>query len=118
MQRDLRAYLWDVNQAAHDIQVFTHGKQLSDYQNDTMLRAAVERRFEVIGEALAQALRAYPEVAKRITDHQKIIAFRNQLIHGYATVRDALVWDIVQTDLPVLRQQATDLLAEIEREQK
>jgi hypothetical protein len=31
MRRDLRAYLWDVEQAAHDIEVFTHGKQLSDY---------------------------------------------------------------------------------------
>jgi uncharacterized protein with HEPN domain len=118
MRRNLRAYLWDIDQAAHDIQVFTQGKQLSDYQNDSMLRAAVERRFEVIGEALAQALRVYPELADRITDHQKIIAFRNQLIHGYATVRDALVWDIVQTDLPVLRHQATDLLGEIEQEQK
>jgi uncharacterized protein with HEPN domain len=49
----LRAYLWDVERAAHDIQVFTQGKQLSDYQNDAMIRAAVERRFEIIGEALA-----------------------------------------------------------------
>jgi uncharacterized protein with HEPN domain len=57
-------------------------------------------------------------VATRISDHQKIIAFRNQLVHGYATVRDALVWDIVQTGLPVLRQQAADLLRQIEQEQK
>ena len=117
MRRDLRAYLWDVEQAAHDIEVFTHGKQLSDYQNEAMLRAAVERRLEVIGEALAQALRHFPEVASRITDHQQIIAFRNQLIHGYATVQDALVWDIVQTDLPVLQQQTADLLREIEERQ-
>jgi uncharacterized protein with HEPN domain len=114
MRRDLRAYLWDVQQAADDIQAFTHGKQLSDYENDAMLRAAVERRLEVIGEALAQALRHYPEVVGRISDHQQIIAFRNQLIHGYATVQDALVWDIVQTDLPVLRQQAADLLRQLE----
>jgi uncharacterized protein with HEPN domain len=118
MRRDLRAYLWDVQQAAHDIQAFTHGKQLSDYQNDAMLRAAVERRFEVIGEALAQALRHYPEVVSRISDHRQIIAFRNQLIHGYATVQDALVWDIVQTDLPVLRLEAADLLGKLEEEGK
>jgi uncharacterized protein with HEPN domain len=118
MRRDLRAYLWDVEQAAHDIQVFTQGKQLSDYQNDAMLRAAVERRLEVIGEALSQALRHYPEVINRISDHQQIIAFRNQLIHGYATVQDALVWDIVQTDLPALRQQAAHLLRELEDARK
>jgi len=118
MRRDLRAYLWDIEQAAGDIQVFTSGKQLSDYQSDAMLRAAVERRFEMIGEALTQALRQYPEVASRITDQQQIIAFRNQLIHGYATVQDALVWDIVQTELPVLRQQAADLLREVDEGHK
>jgi uncharacterized protein with HEPN domain len=114
MRRNLRAYLWDIERAAHNIQSFTEGKGLSDYQNDAMLRAAVEREFEIIGEALAQALPLYPELGGRISNSQQIIAFRNQLIHGYATVRDALVWEIVQRDLPVLRQQAADLLREAE----
>lgn len=118
MPRDLRAYLWDIEQAAGNIQVFTHGKQLTDYQQDAMLRAAVERCFEMIGEALVQALRFFPEIAGRITNEQQIVAFRNRLIHGYATVRDALVWEIVQTDLPLLRQQAADLLREIEGRQE
>jgi uncharacterized protein with HEPN domain len=114
MRRDLRAYLWDVEQAARDVESFTEGKRLKDYQNDAMMRAAVERRLEVIGEALAQARRNYPEIVNHIRNHQQIIAFRNQLIHGYATVQDALVWDIVQTDLPVLRQQAAELLRKLE----
>ncbi len=117
MQRNLSAYLWDIERAAHNIQMFTEGKQLSDYQKNAMLRAAVERSFEVIGEALAQALRLYPQIAGRISSRRQIVAFRNQLIHGYATVRDELVWEIVQTDLPVLRQQAADLLREIEEPQ-
>jgi uncharacterized protein with HEPN domain len=116
MPRSLRAYLWDIEQAANNILLFTHGKQLSDYQSDAMLRAAVERNFEVIGEALAQALRFFPEIAGRITNEEEIIAFRNRLIHGYATVRDALVWDIVQTDLPRLRQEAAELLREAEQQ--
>jgi len=114
MARDLRAYLWDIEQAAGDIHAFTRGKQLSGYQQDAMLRAAVERKFEVIGEALTQALRYFPEIATRITDHQQVIAFRNRLIHGYSMVSDALVWDIVQADLPRLRQQVATLLREIE----
>ena len=83
MSRDLRAYLWDIEQAAADINAFTSGKQLPDYQKDPMLRAAVERKFEVIGEALAQASRYFPNIANRITDCQKVIDFRNRLIHGY-----------------------------------
>lgn len=118
MPHSLQGYLWDIEHAANNILVFTHGKQLSDYQNDALLRAAVERNFEVIGEALAQALRFFPEIAGRITNDQEIVAFRNRLIHGYATVRHAVVRDIVQTDLPQLRQQAADLLREAEERQK
>lgn len=55
MPRSLRAYLWDIEQAADDILSFTQGKQLHDYETDSMLRAAVERNFEIIGEALSQA---------------------------------------------------------------
>jgi uncharacterized protein with HEPN domain len=118
MRRNLKAYLWDIERAAHNIQSFTEHKGLSDYQNDAMLRAAVEREFELIGEALAQALRLHPELESRISNSQQIIALRNQLMHGYATVRDALAWEIVQTDLPVLRQQAADLLREAEEGRK
>lgn len=77
-----------------------------------MLRAAVERKFEVIGEALAQAFRYFPNIANRITDCQQVIDFRNRLIHGYSTVSDALVWDIVEADLPRLRQQIATLVRE------
>jgi uncharacterized protein with HEPN domain len=105
MPRSLRAYFWDIEQAADDILSFTQGKQLHDYETDSMLRAAVERNFEIIGEALSQAQRFFPEIAGRVTDERQIIAFRNRLIHGYATVRHALVWDIVQTKLPLLGEE-------------
>jgi len=77
-----------------------------------MLRAAVERSFEIIGEALSQAQRFFPEVVGRITNEQNIIAFRNRLIHGYATVRPALVWDVVQSHLPRLREEIAQMLRE------
>ena len=112
MPRSLRAYLWDIDRAADDILTFTYNKQFEEYENDAMLRAAVERNFEIIGEALAQAIRFFPQIAGRVTDEQQIIAFRNRLIHGYATVSHALVWDIVQTNLPRLRVEVAALLRE------
>ena len=112
MPRSLQAYLWDIDRAAGDILTFTHGKHLENYENDAMLRAAVERNFEVIGEALSQAVKFFPQMAGRVTDEQPIIAFRNRLIHGYATVRHALVWDIVQTKLPKLKEEVAQLLRE------
>lgn len=77
-----------------------------------MLRSAVERQFEIVGEALAHLSRLDPDIAARISEHRRIIAFRNILIHGYADVDDRLVWDIVETKLPVLRREIESLLQE------
>jgi uncharacterized protein with HEPN domain len=75
-----------------------------------MLRAATERQFEIIGEALGQLAKRDPAVATGISDYRQIIAFRNILIHGYAEIDDRLVWDIVETKLPKLRADVGDLL--------
>ena len=69
-----------------------------------MLRSAVERQFEIIGEALNQLSKVDPEVASRIPELRRIVAFRNILIHGYATVDDALVWQALVDKLPGLRE--------------
>ncbi len=75
-----------------------------------MLRAAVERQFEIIGEAPARLIRLDETFAARITEHRRIVAFRNILIHGYADVDDRLVWDVVETKLPLLRREVEALL--------
>ena len=69
-----------------------------------MLRSAVERQFEIIGEALNQLSKVDPEVASRIPELRRIVAFRNILIHGYATVDDALVWQALVDKLPGLQE--------------
>jgi uncharacterized protein with HEPN domain len=76
------------------------------------LRSAVERKFGIIGEALSQLLRSFPLYRDRITLVGDIIAFRNQIIHGYATVRDDMVWEIVQAYLPRLHREVSVLLEE------
>jgi uncharacterized protein with HEPN domain len=112
MPRDLRAYLWDVLEASNDIQSFAVGQTLSSYAGNPMLQAAVERKFEIIGEALAQLKRHFPHLVSRVSNYDQIIAFRNRLIHGYSTVSDALVWDVVENGLPRLKQEADELLKE------
>jgi uncharacterized protein with HEPN domain len=103
-------YLYDIKQAADLIASFTVGKMFDDYEKEAMLRAAVEREFEIIGEALAQLARLDKKIVSQVSEYQRIIAFRNILIHGYAQVDDRLVWDIVENKLPVLRQQISALL--------
>ncbi len=112
MQLEARKYLHDIRQAAAAPAEFTAAGTFEDYAREAMLRAAVERQFEIIGEAPAQLAKRDANLAARIGDHRRIIAFRNILIHGYADVDDKLVWDVVETKLPVLRREVDRLLNE------
>ncbi len=67
-----------------------------------LVQAGVERKFEIIGEALNQLFKLDAPMAARIPDLPQIVAFRNQLIHGYATVDARTVWNVAQSSLPAL----------------
>ena len=112
MERDPRAYLWDIQTAAGAILEFTSGKTLAEYLENRMLRSAVERQFEIIGEALNQLCKLDRQWHDRIPDAAQIVAFRNLLIHGYASVNDRTVWATVEESLPSLLAVVTELLAE------
>ncbi len=113
MERDPRAYLWDAKQAADAIRTFIEGVDFITYDQSEMMRSAVERKFEIIGEALAQLARQTPEVAARLPDFRGPIAFRNTLIHGYHRVDHAEVWYITHTALPDLHAAMSALLEEL-----
>ena len=113
MQRDPRAFLWDVRESALAIQTFTQDMDATGYAANVMVQAAVERKFEIIGEALNQLSRFDAVLASRIPQTVQIIAFRNQLIHGYARVNVLTVWGVVQASLPELLACVRSLLTEL-----
>ena len=90
----------------------TAGKSFSDFDGYLVLRSAVERQFEIRGEAPNRLDRLDATLAPRIPDLRQIVAFRNILIHGYATIDRARVWRAAQDDVPRLRAVLQDLLAE------
>jgi uncharacterized protein with HEPN domain/predicted nucleotidyltransferase len=96
------AFLWDAQRAAERITSFAAGRTYDHYLDDDMLRAAVERQFEIIGEAFVGLRRVDPSLAAQLPDLPKVIAFRNVLIHGYATIDHQVVWDAIRDDLPPL----------------
>jgi uncharacterized protein with HEPN domain len=75
-----------------------------------MLRQAIERNFEVIGEAMKRLTRESPETARQISEHERIIAFRNLLIHGYDIVDDKLVWDTIKGNVPTLLAEVEEII--------
>lgn len=110
MRLETKKYLLDIQQAALLAAEFVAGRTFADYQETAMLRAAVERQCEIIGEALAKLAKADETVAARISDYRRIIA-RNILIHGYTDVDHRLVWDVVTTKVPTLSAEVSELLA-------
>ncbi len=94
MQRDPRAYLWDARRAGALVVEFVAERSWADYEADALLRSAVERQFEILGEALSQLGRRAPHLAAGVPDLPRIVAFRNLLIHGYAAIDDRLVWEV------------------------
>jgi len=83
MRREPRAFLWDAHRAALAILGFTLGKSYDEVCGSVLLRSAVERQFEIIGEALSQLSKADPALAAQVPHLRQIIAFRNILVHGH-----------------------------------
>lgn len=105
----------DIRIAAELIVAFTDGRSFESYEQDVLVRSAVERQFIIIGEALARLRSADPETLTAISEHQKIIGFRHRLAHGYEDETDnAEVWRIIRSSLPVLHTEVSALLEAIE----
>ena len=113
MPRDARAYLADIIESCDAITVAVRGLDLAGYEGNRLVRSSVEREFIIIGEAAAALGRVAPEVFDEITRARRIVDFRNQLTHEYPTVDDALVWAIVEHDVPVLRRECAALIQSI-----
>ncbi len=89
----------DILDAARTIMDYTDGKSWDDWYGNGMLRDAVIRQLTILGEA-----------ANRLTDEfvathpsqewQKIADMRHRIVHGYRTIDNAMVWDIVHTEVP------------------
>jgi uncharacterized protein with HEPN domain len=89
--------------ACETVADFCEGKTREDYLADVLLRSAVERQFEIIGEALNRAAQLDDTVESIVPELRRIVGLRNRIIHGYDSVDDELVWSLVQDNLPPLR---------------
>lgn len=110
MTDKIRKRLLDVVNACEAIAAFTEGKDFTAYEGDHLLRSAVERQFEIIGEALNRSVTVEPSLAGKIPDLHRIVGLRHRLIHGYDNVDDEILWDALQTKLESLKSQVESAL--------
>ena len=113
MRPDPRVLLADVERAGTDIKCFIEDMDRESYIGDSRTQAAVERKFEIIGEALNRLHQTHPEIADRVPRLREVVGFRNLLIHGYANVIPERVWDYAENDLPGLRKAVQELIGEL-----
>lgn len=114
MRRDARVHLLDALEAARAVEMFMTGRTRDEYDRDRLLRSAVDREFEIVGEALNRLRRDDPAVAERVPNVAEIIGFRNVLIHGYDIVDRDAVWKAITVEVPVLEASITVLLADLD----
>ena len=113
MRPDAAAHLWDAREACARTIRFVADVEETQYRANDLLRSAVERQLEIIGEALNNVRRVDPEIANRIPELHRIIGLRNVLAHGYATVDDAVVWSAASRRAPELILILDGLLDEV-----
>lgn len=109
--RDPQVALDDAVRAGETIEGFLAGRTLEEYETDRLLSSAVERQFEIVGEALGRALRVDASIGETLPEASEVIGFRDVLAHGYDAVSDRLVWSLAHDRLPGLLVHVRRLLA-------
>lgn len=111
MRRESFKRLEDARAACVRIGHFVEAKAKAEFIASELLRSAVERQVEIIGESLGRAAATDPGVERLLPDLRKIVGMRNRLIHGYDEVDYNIVWDVITTNIPTLLNQLTHALA-------
>ncbi len=103
------AYLWDMLDAAKAVRDFVAARTFHDYLKDRMLRGAVERHVEIIGEAARRVSKpfqdSHPEIPWR-----PIIVQRHVLAHEYGEIKHELLWKVATVHVPELIAKLTPLV--------
>jgi len=110
MRHDVKTFLYDIQQACDSLQEFTSGKTFADYQKDELLRAGVERKLMIVGEAVRVKTKDLMTLESDISQARQINGFRNVLVHGYFAIEEETIWGIVKNDIPVLADEVAQLL--------
>jgi uncharacterized protein with HEPN domain len=109
MNNEISKFLFDIQISIESIENYIgEKKDFNVYKSNKMLRRAVEREFEIIGEALKCIEKIDSTI--EISGKRQIIGLRNRVIHGYDKIDDELVWGIIVKHLPILKNDISKLI--------
>ncbi len=109
MNESILKYLFDIRESIDSINSYLGAKRdFNEYLGNKMLRRAVEREFEIIGEAMTRIDKIDADI--NISSKKQIISMRNRVIHGYDKIDDEIVWGTIVRHLPVLQKEIERLM--------
>ena len=109
MQLEIQKYLFDIKTSIDSIADYLGDtKDFGAFKTNKLLKRAIERELEIIGEAAGRILKIDSNFP--IEDARKIVDLRNWVIHGYDIIDDVIIWGIISKQLPVLKSQVETLL--------
>lgn len=111
MDHEVKKLLYDIRESIFSIEEYLKDtNDLQTYKAHKMLRRAVEREIEIIGEALNRMHKIDSEI--EISGKRQIIGMRNRVIHAYDSVDDEIIWGAIKRHLPELKKEVMELLQE------
>ena len=109
MGKEIKKFLFDIRESIVSIDNYLgDNRDFNNYQNNKMLRRAIEREFEIIGEAMSRIDKIDPDI--QISSKRQIISMRNRVIHGYDKIDDEIIWGTIVRHLPILKDEINKLI--------
>lgn len=109
MENEIKKYLFDIKESVDSIEIYLgETRDFNIYKSNKMLRRAIEREFEIIGEAMNRIDKLNSEI--KISSKKQIINMRNRVIHGYDKIDDEIVWGTIIRHIPVLKIEIQNLI--------
>jgi len=88
MLREVKKYLFDSQSCIENIEVYVGKPEIfTNFDKNMMLQQAAERNLEIIGEAVNNILKIYPEIT--ISDARRMVDTRNKIIYSYDSIQPA-----------------------------
>jgi uncharacterized protein with HEPN domain len=102
--------LYDIKLAIEEIESYfeIESRTFDNYKQNSLLKRAIERNLEIIGEAINRILKEDPYFA--LSDAKRIVGLRNQIIHGYDSISDENIWGIIINYLPNLKSEVNNMI--------
>lgn len=110
MDEKILKLLYDADESIKKIDTFVADITFEGYDNNDLLRSAVERQFEILGETLNRIKKMDETLVASIEGYRGAVSFRNVLIHAYDSIDNIVVWSVIKEDLPKLKKSIENLI--------